>query len=81
MKLACVLDVGAWATAAALGYHVTGTSFALPALCGNTEFQLNFVKAHASTRMADDFTVRYPVADADDHGLACLWMIKSVASL
>ena len=70
-KVADLLDVGAGAANAALRHHIPRAGFALPALGGNTEFELNFVKTHACTGMAGDFTVGDSATDADDHGLVC----------
>ena len=59
------------------GYRLGGTAlrddiaraaFAAPALSGNAQFKLNFVKAHARMRVACNFTVRDPAAYTDDHG-------------
>jgi hypothetical protein len=68
------LDVGRRATAAALRDDIACAAFTLSALGGDTEFELNLFKAHACARMANNFTVRDSVADADDHGLAC-WLM------
>ena len=54
-------------------HHVPGTTFALAALRGNTEFELDFVKAHAGAGMTGNFTVRDAAADTDDHGWA--WLV------
>jgi hypothetical protein len=53
---------------AALGNDIARTSFALAALGGHAEFELDFVKAHPGTRVARDFSVRDPTAYTDDHG-------------
>lgn len=52
----------------ALGNDIPRASFALAALGGHAEFELDFVKAHARTRVARDFTVRDSAANTDDHG-------------
>jgi hypothetical protein len=65
-------DIGPWATCAALGYNVTGTTFALPALGGDTQLELDLVEAHACACMAGNFAIRNPVADADDHVIGLL---------
>ena len=71
-KVAGELDMSGRAACTALRHNVTGTTFALSTLGGNTQFKLNLVKAHASTCVTDNFAVRDSVADADDHGgLAC----------
>ncbi len=54
-------------------HHVAGTTFALAALRGNTEFELDFVKTHAGAGMTGNFTVRDSAADTDDHGWA--WLV------
>ena len=51
----------------ALCHDVPRAAFAAPALGGNAQLKLDLVKAHASARMAGDFTVGYPAADTDDH--------------
>ena len=52
----------------ALGNDIPRASFALAALGGHAEFELDFVEAHTGTRVACDFTVGNSAADADDHG-------------
>lgn len=52
----------------ALGDDITCAAFAAPALCGNTQFKLDFVKAHPRMRVACYFSVRNPAAYTDDHG-------------
>lgn len=66
------LDVGCRAGTAALRDHIPGTPFALTALGGNPEFELDIVKAQTGTRMACYFTVRNSAADTDDHGIGLL---------
>jgi hypothetical protein len=51
------LDVGAWADGAALRHHIPRTTFALAALGGNTQFKLNFVKAHSCTSVPGNLAV------------------------
>jgi hypothetical protein len=67
------LDIGAGANGAALRHNVPHATFALPALGGNTEFELDFVETHASLCMAGNFAVRNSTADTYDHGWAC-WL-------
>ena len=52
----------------ALGNDIPRASFALAALGGHAEFELDFVKAHPGARMASDFAVRDSTAHTDDHG-------------
>lgn len=66
------LDVGGRAACTALGYHIPGATFALPALGRNTQFELNLVKTQAGTCVAGDFAVGDSVADADDHWIGLL---------
>jgi hypothetical protein len=67
------LDVGGRAAGAALRHHVAGAAFALAALGGDAEFELDLVKAQACTGMAGNFAVRDSAADANDHGVA--WLV------
>ena len=69
-----MLDVGHWATCAALCHNITNTTFTLPTLSGNTQFKLYFVKTHAGTGVTNDLAVRNSAADANNHELAC-WLI------
>ena len=69
-----MLDVGHWATCAALCHDIAYTTFALAALGGNTQFELNFVKTHAGTGVTNDLAVRNSAAGANNHKLAC-WLI------
>lgn len=52
----------------ALGNHIACAAFAAPALHGNTQFKLDFVKAHTRMRVACYFSVGNPAAYTDDHG-------------
>ena len=52
----------------ALGNDIPRASFALAALGGHAEFELDFVEAHTGTRVACDFTVGDATANTDDHG-------------
>lgn len=54
---------------AALRDHFARATFALAALGGNPEFELNFVERHAGSHVACDFTVGDSAAYANDHGL------------
>jgi len=67
------LDVGGRAAGAALRHYVAGAAFALAALGGYAEFELDLVKAQACTGMAGNFAVRNSAADANDHGVA--WLV------
>jgi len=68
LRVAGELDVGRRATGAALRDHVTGAAFALAALGGHAEFELDFIKAQTRTGMAGDFAVGDTAADANNHG-------------
>lgn len=67
------LDVGGWATGAALRDHVACATFALAALRGHAEFELDLVKAQTCTGMAGNFAVGDSAANANDHGVA--WLV------
>jgi hypothetical protein len=54
-------------------HRVPHATFALAALGGNTELELDLVEPHASFRMAGNFAIRNSTADTDDHGWAC-WL-------
>lgn len=53
---------------AALSHNIAGTAFAAPTLHGDSQFELDFVKAHTRMRVACYFSVRDPAAYTDDHG-------------
>jgi hypothetical protein len=55
------------AAATALRPERTGTAFALAALGGDAEFELDFVKIGPGTGRTLDGPVGNPMADADDH--------------
>lgn len=65
------LDVGCRAGAAALRDDVARAAFALAALGGDTQLELNLVKTQTGTGVAGNFAVRDSAANTDDHGLAC----------
>jgi hypothetical protein len=73
------LDVGGRAAGAALRHHVTGAAFALAALGGHAELELDLVKAQASAGMAGDFAVGDSAADANNHGRAWLGLVNRCA--
>ena len=58
----------------ALRHHVTGAAFAATALGGYAQFELDFIEAHASTRMAGNLSVGNPAANTDDHGEQAVWL-------
>ena len=68
------MDGGNRVAGAALGDYVTRAAFTLPALHGNSRFELDFVKAHPRMRVACYFSVRNPAAYTDDHGCRQLWL-------
>ena len=74
MRGGVVVDGGAGAARAALGDDVAGTGFALAALGGDTQFKLDLIKTHAGVRVASNFSIRNPVADANDHDFKQLWL-------
>ena len=63
-----VVDGGDRMASTALGDHIACAAFAAPALHGNTQLELDFVKAHARMRVACYLSVRNPAAYTDDHG-------------
>lgn len=52
----------------ALGNHIACAAFAPAALGGNAQFKLDFVKTHAGTDVAGDFSVGNAAADTNNHG-------------
>lgn len=58
-------------------HHVPGTPFALTALGGDAEFELDLVKAQARVGMTGDFAIGDSAADTDDHGIGLL-VVKSM---
>jgi hypothetical protein len=71
------LDVGCRAGTAALRDHIPSTPFALAALGGNPEFELDIVKTQTGPCMTGNFTVGDSAADTDDHGIGLL-VVKSM---
>jgi hypothetical protein len=51
-----------------LRHDVARARLALAALGGDAQLQLNIVKPHASTRVADDVAVGDTFADTNNHG-------------
>jgi hypothetical protein len=66
-----LMDVCGRAGAAALRDNVARAAFALAALGGDTQFELDLVKAQTGTGVAGNFAVGDSAADTNDHGLAC----------
>jgi len=69
------LDVGGRANGTALRDNVARAAFALAALGGDTQFELDLVKAQAGTGVTGNFAVRDSAADTNDHGLAG-WLVS-----
>ncbi len=63
---------------AALRDHIARAAFALAALGGHAQFELDVVKAQTGTNMSGDLAVRNPVADTDNHGGRRVegWLLK-----
>lgn len=62
----------------ALGHDVAGAAFTSAALHGDSQFKLDFVKAHSCMRVACNLSVRNPAAYTDDHGYKQLWLAIEV---
>lgn len=60
----------------ALRHDVPRAAFALAALRGNPQLELDVVEIHAGTGMADDLPVGNAAADTDDHGEAVSWLVE-----
>lgn len=52
----------------ALCDYITRAAFAAPALHGNSQLELDLVKAHTRMRVACDLSIRNPAAYTNDHG-------------
>lgn len=62
----------------ASGHYVACASLAATALCGNTQFKLDFVETHAGIGVASNFAIRNSVAYTNDHGYRQLWLAIDV---
>ena len=67
-----MLYVSCRTSRAALRHDIARTTFAFSTLSRHAQLELNFFKTHAGPCMANDFTVRDSVADADDHVMGLL---------
>ena len=68
---------GNWRRSAALRDHVAGAAFALAALRGDAQLELNVIEAQAGTDVARDLAVGNPVAYTNDHGgKRNSWLLK-----
>ena len=55
-------------TCVALAHQLSRTTFAVAALGGNAQLELDFVKAQTRPGVAGNFSVRNSAAYTDDHG-------------
>ncbi len=68
------LDVCCWTAAAALRDHVARAAFALAALGGDTQFELDLIETQPGSGVAGDFAIGDSAADTNNHGVAC-WLV------
>lgn len=69
----CMIDGRHGAAGVALLHQTAGHAFAIAALGGDAQLELNVVKIHAGVGVACNLTVRHSAADTHDHGLA-FWL-------
>lgn len=69
--------MGGRAAGAALCHDIPRAAFALSALGGDTQLELNLVETHARMGMARDVAVRDSAADTNDHGMGLLVRMRT----
>lgn len=72
------LDVSCRAAAVALRDHVACATFALAALGGDTQFELDLIETQPGTGVAGDFAIGDSAADTNNHGVACWLVIRCI---